>query len=194
MFAHDYEAMAREASGRGVLAIEYLDAALPDLWLPDYRAMPGGQGKLLKVTFGDESLKSAFCRYAFHEAPGQQEHRVVAVWGISRREAAATRDKARMAGFLKGAWKSRFGKDDRGHFFAHTMGGGLDINLFPQDRRLNRGTDWRELEQYCATHPGTFCFVRAIYADLGWRPSALEYGIFKQNIGRLTFWGRQFSN
>ena len=114
MFAHDYEAMAREASGRGVLAIEYLDTALPDLWLPDYRAMPGGQGELLKITFGDETLKSAFCRYAFHEAPGQQEHRVVAVWGISRQEAAETRDKGRMAAFLRGVWKRRFDEDDRG--------------------------------------------------------------------------------
>lgn len=28
---------------------------------------------------------------------------------------------------------------DKGHFMAHCIGGGLDVNVFSQERRLNRG-------------------------------------------------------
>jgi len=57
---------------------------------------------------------------------------------------------------------------DRGHFVAHTSGGGLDLNLFPQAIGLNRGlTDkgrrWRSMERYAAHHAGTPLFVRPVY-------------------------------
>jgi hypothetical protein len=48
------------------------------------------------------------------------EDRVVAVWGLSRCEPASTRDKQRMAGFLRGVWSQTYPGYDRGHFFART--------------------------------------------------------------------------
>ncbi len=99
-----------------------------------------------------------------------------------------------MKGFLKGGLTDRPGYD-RGHLFAHTMGGGLDINLFPQAARVNRGGLWRHMERYCARNPGTFCFIRPIYTDESWRPSRLEYGIFKLEDGRPPeFWEHVFEN
>jgi hypothetical protein len=144
---------------------------------------------LVVITFGDETLIGPFCRYLFahasaqgndgsakeHDLRDRQEDRVVAVWGTSRSEPGRTRDKTRIGGLLKGLWAKRFPGDNRGHFFAHTMGGGLDINLFPQAGRLNRGGLWREMERYCAANPGTFCFVRPLYSNQSWRPQALEY-------------------
>jgi hypothetical protein len=80
-------------------------------------------------------------------------------------------------------------------FFAHTMGGGLDINLFPQAARVNRGGLWRQMENYCARKPGTFCFVRPIYADTSWRPAQIEYGIIKVEAGRPPhLWRHLFEN
>ncbi len=98
-----------------------------------------------------------------------------------------------MKGFLQGKWAGD--QDDRGHFFAHTMGGGLDINLFPQAIRVNRGGLWRQMENYCSRNPGTFCFIRPLYTDRSWRPTSLEYGIFKTETGRAPeFWGNTFAN
>jgi hypothetical protein len=35
----------------------------------------------------------------------------------------------------------------RGHLVAHSIGGGTDINLIPQDARLNLSGGWRSLER-----------------------------------------------
>jgi hypothetical protein len=84
---------------------------------------------------------------------------------------------------------------DRGHFFAHQMGGGLDINLFPQTASVNRRGLWRRMESYCVRNPGTFCFIRPIYADATWRPARLEYGILKREERRpIEFWVHAFDN
>jgi len=51
---------------------------------------------------------------------------------------------------------------DKGHFIAHCIGGGgLEVNVFSQDRKLNRGWShqgrtYRRMETYCRDHPGTF--------------------------------------
>jgi hypothetical protein len=70
---------------------------------------------------------------------------------------------------------------------AHAAGGGLDINLFHQDARLNRGWSpegqrYRAMEKYCAGHEGTFFFSRPIYSDTSARPSELEFGILRHDI------------
>ena len=74
------------------------------------------------------------------------------------------------------------------------MGGGLDINLFPQVKATNRGGLWRKMERYCAANLGTFCFIHPIYRDQSWRPAALEYGIFKTAEANITFCGHMFDN
>lgn len=84
---------------------------------------------------------------------------------------------------------------DRGHFVAHTAGGGLDLNLFPQLATLNRGRSqegrlWRQMENYAAEHPGTPLFARPIYRDSSWRPAMIELGLLTD--GKL--WSERFSN
>jgi hypothetical protein len=51
----------------------------------------------------------------------------------------------------------------------------MDINLFSQNRGLNRGHDWREIERYAAANPGTPVAVHLRYADDGDRPTSMEY-------------------
>jgi len=162
-------------------ALEALQRALLDRWESEYRAATPGCSDLLTVTFTDPATPTAFIRTHFdvHWKDNTLDDRVVAVWGVSRREAASTRDKARMAGFLGGGnWSASYPGRDRGHFFAHTMGGGTDINLFPQLASVNRGGKWRQLENFAADNPGTFCFIRPIYGSRSWVPSKLEYGQF----------------
>jgi hypothetical protein len=181
-------------------AIALLDEQLPTLWKRDYETMPGSTENLVVITTRAETPTS-FCRYLFDHAgaDGTEPHRtaaedrVAAAWGTSRPAPATTRDRARLKGFLKDSgWRER--GDDRGHFFAHTMGGGLDINLFPQAASINRRGDWRRLETYCARNPGTFCFIRPIYADHGWRPAALEYGVLMAAAGELSLAIHSFGN
>ena len=75
------------------------------------------------------------------------------------------------------------------------MGGGTDINLFPQLASVNRGGEWRRMERYAAEHPGTFCFIRPIYKGSSWVPSELEYGIYKLPPEEaFSFWGNLFKN
>jgi hypothetical protein len=49
---------------------------------------------------------------------------------------------------------------DDGHFIARSIGGDLDVNLFSQDRLLNRGWSaqgkiYRRMEKYCQQQEGT---------------------------------------
>jgi hypothetical protein len=190
----DYETIARQAQASDAATlVAWLDVNLPDLWAQDYGEAPN----LLAISARDDGR--SFCRYLFDHAgaagpDAAVEDRVVAVWGVSA-PPPAPRDAARLQGFLRGVWSRAFRGDDRGHFFAHTMGGGLDINLFPQSARLNRGGLWRRMENYAARHPGTFCFVRPIYDDPSWRPARLEFGLFKTaTADPAAFWGHVFDN
>lgn len=77
---------------------------------------------------------------------------------------------------------------DRGHFIAHAAGGGLDLNLFPQARSLNRGRSpegrlWRRMESHAARHPGTPLFVHPVYRDSTWRPVTIELGLLVRRDG-----------
>ena len=126
--------------------------------------------------------------------------RAVCVYGVSTPPAAA-RDTARMAGFpdVNVGWR-RSGRTrvaaDKGHFLAHGSGGGLDANLFPQARDLNRGWSqqgkvYRSMERTAAAQRGTFVYHRAIYADATWVPRELEYGLLRPDG---TWWLERFSN
>jgi hypothetical protein len=176
-------------------AFAYLDKVLPPLWIAEY---PAHGGELLTVTLGGKAGEPGAVNTLFdlRHKRSRVEDRVVAVWGLSRSEPAGTRDTARMAGFLGGgAWSQAYPGRDRGHFFAHTMGGGLDINLFPQVASINRGGEWRRMERYAAEHPGTFCFIRPIYRTHHWTPAQLEYGIIKlPPSDAFGVWVNQFPN
>jgi hypothetical protein len=86
--------------------------------------------------------------------------RVIDVLGKSsraQRERDARRIRVELAGELKGTLR------DDGHFMAHSIGGGFDVNLFSQERDLNRGSSsqgkiCRQLETYRDEQLGTFGF------------------------------------
>ena len=87
----------------------------------------------------------------------------------------------------KGQPRSPFSYD-RGHFIAHSAGGGLDVNLFPQlmivnQRRSPAGNLYRDMEEFVSREEnlGTFVYSRPIYNDQTWVPWKLEYGILKND-------------
>ena len=68
--------------------------------------------------------------------------RVVVAYGLSKKP-VTKRDTSRMKGFL-GNFSKLFknASYDKGHFIGHAIGGNLDVNLFPQLTKINRG--WSE--------------------------------------------------
>ena len=78
---------------------------------------------------------------------------------------------------------SRF---DRGHTIAHTLGGGCDINIVPQNSRMNRSggriaaTGFRTLERRAVETPGSLYFVYWLYGAAtggGQVPSGVVQGL-----------------
>jgi hypothetical protein len=134
---------------------------------------------------------------AMGEVPYDQtiEDRVVAVIGTSAR-AEERRNASRSRGWV-GPTEEFLGTErDKGHFMAHCIGGGLDVNVFSQERRLNRGWSpqgkiYRQMENYCYQQPGTFCFSRPIYADGSGVPRWLEFGLLRADH---TLWVELFDN
>jgi hypothetical protein len=122
--------------------------------------------------------------------------RVVAAWGESR-PAEEERDRSRQAGFIPRFSRHYEGKD-RGHFLSHGQGGGMDVNFFPQLKEVNRGWSdagklYRAMETYAASHPGTPCFSRPLYAEGNdtWDPEQVEYGVL---VGGVTLRAVVFPN
>lgn len=214
-----YKLIARDAPnpmGRANL-IPYLETKLPDVFARAYEAMPRNRGELLSVTLGD--YPTAYRTYLFDLEAAASAGRLAAVWGVSRREPGSTRDHDREGGFLSptpaerkrgaGTFREYYPGRDRGHAFAHTMGGEMDINFFPQLAAVNKrfrngagvlwnfgalqGMNWRELEDYAAAHP-SFCFVRFEYKDRSWIPSQLDYGVFPLPPEPVRFFGNTFLN
>ena len=168
--------------------------ALLDLWIAGYRSTTSWAEQLLEI--GQGALLFVFDAAPTLRYGGEDvgDDRVVAAWGRSQ-SPTRSRERARMAGFLPvpASWSGR--RLDRGHLVAHTAGGGLDLNLFPQSDHLNRGRSaegrlWRRMENYAASHPGTPLFVRPIYDGPSWQPAALDYGLLLP--GRL--WTERFLN
>ena len=89
-----------------------------------------------------------------------------------------------------------YGQRDDGHFMARSIGGGVEMNLFSQDRRLNRGWSpqgkiYRRMERYCQEQQRIFCFSRPIYTDGSAVPRWLEFGVLKTDA---TLWLETFDN
>ncbi len=85
---------------------------------------------------------------------------------------------------------------DKGHFLGHASGGQLDIDLFPQQRELNRGWSdegklYRKMETHVAQNVGTFFYHRPIYDYTSWIPAQLEYGILLED---QSWWINTFAN
>lgn len=153
------------------------------------------------VRFQFRTFEYIFDHYSGLEATGEVpynqtiEDRVVGVLGTSAR-AEEMRDASRVRGWV-GPTEELLGTErDKGHFMAHCIGGGLDVNVFSQERRLNRGWSpqgriYRQMETYCYEQPGTFCFSRPVYADGSSVPRWLEFGLLKAD---QTLWVEVFDN
>jgi hypothetical protein len=154
-----------------------LGERLSDEWASSYRARarPGDDPELVEVDQGELT-------YLFDVTLA----RVVGVYGKSA-STSALRPAARMRGFpLPPDTPAVI----RGHLVAHSIGGGTDINLIPQDAHLNLSAGWRRLERMAQAHPGCFIAIEARYGDLSQTPSELVYVV---GAGGTLGW-ESFSN
>jgi hypothetical protein len=183
----DYERglldLREESYGRIVAVI--LDE-MPHAWHARYKLMCTGPTNVLRLSAGGYEYLFDYTT----ELGVDREDRLVVAFGRSRR-AGSSRDASRIRGF-----PGSDDRGDRGHFLAHAAGGGLDINLFHQEPRLNRGwspegKEYRRMEEYIAKHDGTLCFSRPIYEDDTARPAELEFGVLRPD---LRFWVGVFAN
>lgn len=173
--------------------VAVLQNTLPAEWINAYEIQTSNTTNLLEFTIN--RFTYIFDFQAGLEPKTEVEDRVVVAYGIAEQIDEA-RDTNRMKGFLGPSTKV-FGEGfDKGHFIAHSIGGGLDVNLFPQSKAINRGWSepgktYRKMERYCAIFPGTFCFSRPLYTDNSWFPYKLEFGLLKEE-GNL--WVESFLN
>lgn len=199
-YTMDYEAVlsaARAEAGANVAL--FLSERLLSKWREQYVRTAVHQTNIVRFRF--RTFQYIFDHYSELEATGEVpfnqtiQDRVVAVFGTSAR-AEEIRDAGRLRGWL-GPTDELVGADrDKGHFMAHCIGGGLDVNVFSQERRLNRGWSpqgkiYRQMETYCYEQPGTFCFSRPIYVDGSSVPRWLEFGLLKTD---QTLWVEVFDN
>lgn len=179
--------------------IKFLCEMLPDEWCEKYRKMTPTATNIHQ--FNDNSFEFLFDFSSELVTKGvvprdqAVEDRVVAVFGRSRPN-SRKRDASRMKGFLGPSSKVFANNYDKGHFIGHALGGGLDVNLFPQRKDINRGWStrgmvFRAMERYCSKNSGTFCFLRPIYCDRSWRPCLIEYGLLTK---AGDFWVEKFEN
>ena len=163
---------------------------LPYFWREAYKKMTMRQTDIVRVQY-------ITFEYFYDHYPEMQpasiapsdlgiEPRLMGVLGYSAPQ-LEQRDDYRLKGWV-GPTEKHFGKRwDKGHFIAHSLGGAVDgteINVFVQSRRLNRGWStagkwFRQMETYCASNPGTFCFSRPLYIDQTAKPAFIEFGLLK---------------
>lgn len=173
----------------GTLVMEDLIQFIEDEWVATYHDMSPHSPSVMK--FQDQGFTFLYDQAAAN-ASGVDD-RLVAAYGWPTAN-AHKKDENRMRGFLGGGVDiPGKGKFDKGHVLAHAMGGGLDVNLFPQKPELNRGRSeagrvYRRMEKYVAAHGGTFFFSRLIYSDSSWVPSSLEYGVLMQDERLWVEW------
>ena len=176
----------------GSLSIEQITDILENEWHVTYCDTSNHSTCILSIPYQG-------CIFLYDQTSANScdvDDRLIAAYGWSVQN-QKKRDASRIRGFLGGrieiAGKGTF---DKGHALSHAMGGGLDINLFPQRPDLNRGRSeagklYRRMERYAADHPGTFVFSRLLYNDKSWVPFLLEYGVLMPD-GKL--WVELFEN
>lgn len=176
----------------GMIVVEDLIQILEDEWCATYYSMSGHNPCAMRVP--DQEFTFLYDQASANA--NDVDDRLVAAHGRSA-TSMHKRDKNRQRGFLGGRIDvPGKGKFDKGHALSHAMGGGLDVNLFPQRPELNLGRSeagrvYRRIERYGSDHPGTFVFSRLIYTDNSWVPSSLEYGVLMPD-GKL--WVEWFEN
>jgi DNA/RNA non-specific endonuclease len=90
------------------------------------------------------------------------------VYVTGKTSAPGVRDRSRQQGNPKPSEED----DEKGHVIATSLGGGMDINLIPQARSVNRGkgSQWASIERKLAKRPGS---AVAIHLSTRMTPSAL---------------------
>jgi hypothetical protein len=199
-YAVDYEGLLTAARAESETnAAMILRERLPFKWRDLYVSTVTHPTNLVRFQF--RTFEYICDHYSELEATGEVpydqtiEDRVVAVLGISAR-ADERRDAVRSRGWVGPPEEFLVTERDKGHFMAHCIGGGLDVNVFSQERCLNRGWSpqgkiYRQMENYCYAQPGTFCFSRPVYADGSSIPRWLEFGLLKAD---QTLWVEVFDN
>lgn len=197
-YAIDYEGVLSESSGRGTANTAlFLHERLPSLWRDAYLIAISHEPNL--VRFRHRTFEYICDLYSQLELTGAVPYdqtiadRVIGVFGMSSR-AHETRNAKRVRIGLSEELEGT--RRDDGHFMARSIGGGLDVNLFSQERLLNRGWSgqgkiYRRMERHCREQEGTFCFSRPIYADGSNVPRWLEFGVLKNDE---TLWVEVFDN
>ena len=196
----DYAQAEISARGQsGLLSIEALREELSDRWVHSYMQMTPDPDLIREYDdiceFDDQGVTYIFdvgFRFNHVAVPANRvvDGRVIAAHCVSR-PPERLRDTARMRGY------GRPPEDyDKGHFIAHSIGGGLDPNVFTQRTEINRGWSglgklYRKMERYAAEHPGTFCFSRPVYCDAGSVPVEIDYGVL---VGAQRLWVETFPN
>jgi len=200
----DYDQAIRNAPKDSVEAVgHFLAETLPGEWVKAYKALTPNDTHIFRIQIDNfeyiYDLPIELVRKGMADNKNAVEDRVIAAHGWSQPSSEARHDSA-TRGWPRGpsvvAASPRSPGYDRGHFIGHSLGGSLGINLFSQLSELNRGWSedgkvFRSMERYCEKHPGTYCFVRPAYIGQSAHPSALEYGVLKEN-GEL--WVRSFQN
>jgi hypothetical protein len=199
-YAIDYIRLISDAQASDIESvIGFLLEELPYEWRDKYLEMTPHITNICRFYFNDFEYIYDDCSQL--EATGVVpysptiESRVVGVLGRSR-PISEPRDASRLKGWVGPTEKCLGENTDKGHFIAHTIGGGLDVNIFAQRRDINqgrseRGKVYRTMEKYCYLHPGTFCFSRPIYSDLSSRPCMIEFGVLTDF---RTLWVERFEN
>lgn len=182
--------------------IAFLEERLPYVWRDGYLEMMPRPINIVRFRCG--SFEYIYDDYASLEVTGAvpydpvMEARLIAACGCSVPK-KGSRDDSRRKGWV-GPTERFFGKRwDKGHFIANSIGGAVDraeVNVFVQRRDLNRGRSaaggrYREMERYCASNPGTFCFSRPSYLDQTAKPAFIEFGVLKT---RHELWVECFDN
>jgi hypothetical protein len=177
--------------------VSHLTSRLPQIWRDVYVNSISHQPNLLRFRHGTfEYLCDAYSQLELTGSiPFDQtvQDRVIGVFGRSSAAEDPHRwkpSRLELSEELEGTAR------DDGHFMARSIGGGLDANLFSQERLLNRGWSaqgkiYRQMERYCRQHEGTFCFSRPIYSDGSNIPRWLEFGVLKTDA---TLWVEIFEN
>jgi hypothetical protein len=78
----------------------------------------------------------------------------------------------------------------RGHLIAHSIGGGTDINLVPQNAAVNVSGAWRGLERLAQQNPDCVVAIEAAYDDESQTAASLTYLVAYERT--LTY--RRFEN
>lgn len=197
-YAIDYKAALSAARDEGALNIAIaFEQALPWVWRHAYLRTITHQPNL--VRFRHRTFEYICDLYSQLEETGSVPFdqtiadRVIGVFGMSSRAQECRngrRTKIELSEELEGTPR------DDGHFMARSIGGGLDVNLFSQDRLLNRGWSsqgkiYRRMEKYCREQEGTLCFSRPVYSDGSNVPRWLEFGVLKNDE---SLWVEVFDN